>query len=156
MIEQTLTVVSVKGTTADLEAEQKQACAGCNGRCGSQIFAKLFGTAKKTFPYTFDSELKVGQKVTLALDDSHLVKHAMAVYMLPLLFSLGFALAAFSVFSLAEGWQILAAVLGGLTGYASSISAVPSSMMSSGGMTPTASRMSPSVALDTVSPRSSK
>ena len=81
MIEQTLTVVSVKGTTANLEAEQKQACAGCNGRCGSQVFAKLFGTAKKTFPYTFDFELKVGQKVTLALDDSHLVKHAMAVYM---------------------------------------------------------------------------
>ncbi|MEL7478776.1 MAG: SoxR reducing system RseC family protein, partial [Pseudomonadota bacterium] len=75
MIEQTLTVVSVKGTTANLEAEQKQACAGCNGRCGSQVFAKLFGTAKKTFPYTFDTELQVGQKVTLALDDSHLVKH---------------------------------------------------------------------------------
>ena len=126
MIEQTLTVVSVKGTTADLEAEQKQACAGCNGRCGSQIFAKLFGTAKKTFPYTFDSELKVGQKVTLALDDSHLVKHAMAVYMLPLLFSLGFALAAFSVFSLAEGWQILAAVSGGLTVYAIAKSRVKS------------------------------
>ena len=117
MIEQTLTVVSVKGTTANLEAEQKQACAGCNGRCGSQVFAKLFGTAKKTFPYTFDFELKVGQKVTLALDDSHLVKHAMAVYMLPLLLSLGFALIAFAAFSLREGWQILAAVIGGLTGY---------------------------------------
>ena len=126
MIEQTLTVVSVKGTTANLEAEQKQACAGCNGRCGSQVFAKLFGTAKKTFLYTFEKELQVGQKVTLALDDSHLVKHAMAVYMLPLLFSLGFALIAFSAFSLAEGWQILAAVIGGLTGYAIAKSRVKS------------------------------
>ena len=126
MIEQTLTVVSVKGTTANLEAEQKQACAGCNGRCGSQVFAKLFGTAKKTFPYTFDTELQVGQKVTLALDDSHLVKHAMAVYMLPLLFSLGFALIAFAAFSLTEGWQILAAVIGGLTGYAIAKSRVKS------------------------------
>ena len=91
MIEQTLTVVAINGHIADLEAEQKQACAGCNGRCGSQVFSKLFGTAKKTFPYKFESSVEIGQKVTLSLDDSHVVKHAFAVYMLPLFLSLTFA-----------------------------------------------------------------
>ncbi|WP_404338736.1 SoxR reducing system RseC family protein [Pseudoalteromonas mariniglutinosa] len=117
MIEQTLTVVSTKGRLAHLQAEQQQACEGCNGRCGSQVFAKLFGTAKKTFPYQFDKQLSVGQKVTLALDDSHMVKHAFAVYMLPLLASFSFALIAVGVFAVSEGWQILAAVLGGVIGF---------------------------------------
>ncbi|TGE85543.1 regulator [Pseudoalteromonas sp. KS88] len=117
MIEQTLTVVSIKGTTANLEAQQKKACEGCNGRCGSQVFGKLFGTAKKTFPYKFDTPVEVGQKVTLALDDSHMVKHAFAVYMLPLLLSLIFALVASEIFDVAEWIQILAAVVGGFTGF---------------------------------------
>ncbi|MGO2167098.1 SoxR reducing system RseC family protein [Pseudoalteromonas sp.] len=117
MIEQTLTVASINDTTAYLEAEKKQACEGCNGRCGSQVFSKLFGTAKKTFPYKFDAPLEIGQKVTLALDDSHVVKHAFAVYMLPLLFSLGFALITAGVFSLPELWQIIAAIMGGFVGY---------------------------------------
>lgn len=117
MIEQTLTVVAINGHIADLEAEQKQACAGCNGRCGSQVFSKLFGTARKTFPYKFESSVEIGQKVTLSLDDSHVVKHAFAVYMLPLFLSLTFALAASEFFKVAEGWQILAAAFGGITGF---------------------------------------
>lgn len=117
MIEQTLTVVSVNDTTAQLEAAQKQACEGCNGRCGSQVFSKLFGTAKKTFPYTFDTPLSVGQKVTLALDDSQVVKHAFAVYMLPLLLSLSFAIIVAEFFSMSEFWQIIAAIIGGIAGY---------------------------------------
>ena len=126
MIEQTLTVVSIEGTTAHLEAQQKQACEGCNGRCGSQVFSKLFGTAKKTFPYQFEVPVAVGQKVTLALDDSHMVKHAFAVYMLPLVLSLAFALMAAEVFSAAEWLQIIVAIAGGFTGFAIAKSRVKS------------------------------
>lgn len=117
MIEQTLTVVALNGHIAHLEAQQKQACAGCNGRCGSQVFSKLFGTAKKTFPYQFDEPVEVGQKVTLSLDDSHVVKHAFAVYMLPLFMSLIFALTVSQLFLVTEGWQILAAAVGGVLGF---------------------------------------
>lgn len=126
MIEQTLTVVSIEGATAHLEAQQKQACEGCNGRCGSQVFSKLFGTAKKTFPYNFETPVCVGQKVTLALDDSHMVKHAFAVYMLPLILSLAFALLAASVFSAPEWLQIVLAIGGGFTGFAIAKSRVKS------------------------------
>ncbi|MEH6396712.1 SoxR reducing system RseC family protein [Pseudoalteromonas sp.] len=126
MIEQTLTVVSIEGTTAHLEAQQKQACAGCNGRCGSQVFSKLFGTAKKTFPYRFEVPVAVGQKVTLSLDDSHMVKHAFAVYMLPLVLSLVFALTTAEVFSAPEWLQIIAAIGGGFAGFAIAKSRVKS------------------------------
>ena len=126
MIEQTLTVVSIEGTTAHLEAQQKQACEGCNGRCGSQVFSKLFGTAKKTFPYNFETPVYVGQKITLALDDSHMVKHAFAVYMLPLILSLAFALLAALVFSAPEWLQIVLAIGGGFTGFAIAKSRVKS------------------------------
>lgn len=126
MIEQTLTVVSLEGATAHLEAQQKQACAGCNGRCGSQVFSKLFGTAKKTFPYQFEVPVVVGQKVTLALDDSHMVKHAFAVYMLPLVLSLAFALTAAEVFSAPEWLQIIVAIGGGFAGFAVAKSRVKS------------------------------
>ncbi|KTF19517.1 SoxR reducing system RseC family protein [Pseudoalteromonas sp. 10-33] len=117
MIEQTLTVVALSGHTAHLKAEQKQACAGCNGRCGSQVFSKLFGTEKKTLPYKFESPVEIGQKVTLSLDDSHMVKHAFAVYMLPLFLSITFALVTSELLIMGEGWQIVAAVLGGLLGF---------------------------------------
>lgn len=126
MIEQTLTVVAIVGATAHLEAQQKQACEGCNGRCGSQVFGKLFGTAKKTFPYQFKVPIEVGQKVTLSLDDSHMVKHAFAVYMLPLLLSLIFALVASELFHAAEWIQIIAALGGGITGFAIAKSRVKS------------------------------
>jgi sigma-E factor negative regulatory protein RseC len=117
MIEQTLTVVALDGTTAHLEAQQKKACEGCNGRCGSQVFAKLFGSDKKTFPYQFDTPVEVGQKVTLSLDDSHLVKHAFAVYMLPLFLGLTLAFISAELLLFAQGWQILFAALGGVGGY---------------------------------------
>ena len=117
MIEQTLKVVALSGHIAHLEAQQKQPCEGCNGRCGSQVFSKLFGSAKKTFPYKFDTPVVVGQKITLSLDDSHVVKHAFTVYMLPLFLSLGFALVAAELLLVTEGWQILAAALGGGIGF---------------------------------------
>jgi sigma-E factor negative regulatory protein RseC len=117
MIEQTLTIVALNGHTAHLEAQQKQACEGCNGRCGSQVFSKLFGTEKKTLPYKFDSPVEIGQKITLSLDDSHVVKHAFAVYMLPLFFSLIFALITSELCLLTEGWPILAALIGGMFGF---------------------------------------
>lgn len=117
MIEQTLTVVALKGHVAHLQAPQKPACEGCNGRCGSQVFSKLFGTAKKTLPYKFDAPVAVGQKITLSLDDSHVVKHAFAVYMLPLLLSLIFALIASELLAFHEGGQILLAIAGGVCGF---------------------------------------
>jgi sigma-E factor negative regulatory protein RseC len=119
MIEQTLTVVSCSGTTAYLHSEQKKACEGCNGKCGSQIFAKLFGTHKKTFPIKVEHPLQVGQKVKLSLDDSKVVSNAFYVYMLPLLGAFLFMFVSALALELSEPLQILSAALGGFLGYLS-------------------------------------
>ncbi len=117
MIEQTLTVVSTEGTLAYLKAEAKPACEGCNGRCGSQVFARLFGTDKKTFPYRFDEPLQVGQKVTLALDDSRVVASSMQVYLMPLLTAMLVSILLSTLWQAPEGWQIAGAVMGGWLGF---------------------------------------
>ena len=117
MIEQTLTVVSLKGDTAFLQAQPKPACAGCNGKCGSQIFAKLFGTDKKLFPYQFSQPVEVGQKVKLALDESHIVSSSFVVYIWPLLFALVSAVIAQSIFAVGEGGQIFIASVAGIIGF---------------------------------------
>ncbi|MFC3031888.1 SoxR reducing system RseC family protein [Pseudoalteromonas fenneropenaei] len=116
MIEQTMTVVAVNGRLAELQAEAKKPCDGCNGKCGSQVFSKLFKTDKKTLSFEFDEAVVVGQKVKLALDDRHLVQHSLYVYLLPLLLALVAAMLSASVLALAEGWQIMAAIAGGLIG----------------------------------------
>lgn len=117
MIEQTLQVVSVEGTTVQLKGEQKPACEGCNGKCGSQIFSKLFGTHKKTFSINLEQTVQVGQKVRLSLDDSHIVRNAFFVYMLPLLGAFLGMLGSALIFNLSEPWQIFTAIFGGVVGF---------------------------------------
>ncbi|MBD1583162.1 SoxR reducing system RseC family protein [Pseudoalteromonas sp. S16_S37] len=117
MIEQTLTVVSVSGTTAYLQAQQKPACEGCNGKCGSQIFAKLFGSHKKTLPIKFDEPVQVGQKVKLSLDDSKIVSHSFYVYMFPIFGAFLFSFVSALALDWSEPKQILSAGFGGFFGY---------------------------------------
>ncbi|GEK10938.1 SoxR reducing system RseC family protein [Pseudoalteromonas sp. McH1-7] len=118
MIEQTLTVAAIKGATVYLEAEPKPACEGCNGKCGSQVFAKLFGTHKKQFPIELpESSVAVGQKIKLALDDSNVVRHAFYVYMLPLFFAFIAMFFTALVLNLSEPLQIVSAFLSASVGF---------------------------------------
>ncbi|MCF2907978.1 SoxR reducing system RseC family protein [Pseudoalteromonas sp. DL2-H2.2] len=117
MIEQTLTVSRVERDTVWLVAEDKPACAGCNGKCGSQIFSKLFGSNKKALPIVCEESVQVGQKMTLALDDSKVVENALWVYLLPLVMAFLAMFVAHLMLGVSEPWQILAAALGGLTGF---------------------------------------
>ncbi|KZN47968.1 SoxR reducing system RseC family protein [Pseudoalteromonas luteoviolacea] len=117
MIEQTLTVSELKNNTAWLVSEQKPACEGCNGKCGSQVFSKLFGTHKKAFPMPLTQPLQVGQKVKLALDDSQVVQHAFWVYLLPLVMAFIGMFSALLLFSLPESGQIVSAAIFAFLGF---------------------------------------
>jgi len=117
VIEQTLTVTSVDGLTAYLRPEEKPSCEGCNGQCGSKIFSKLFGDKKPELAFVFEQPLSIGQKVKMALDDSHVLKSSLLVYLLPLLFAIGFAIFGAIFLSVSEGWQILLAFTGGVFGF---------------------------------------
>jgi sigma-E factor negative regulatory protein RseC len=117
MIEQTLQVVSVEGNKVQLKAEQKPACEGCNGKCGSQVFSKLFGTHKKTLSINIEDRVKIGQKVRLSLDDSHVIRNAFFVYMMPLCGAFFGMFVSGILFNSSEFWQIFAAIIGGVTGF---------------------------------------
>ncbi|CCQ10751.1 Sigma factor RpoE regulatory protein RseC [Pseudoalteromonas luteoviolacea B = ATCC 29581] len=116
MIEQTMTVVAVKGNRAELQAQTKEPCEGCNGRCGSQVFSKLFKTDKKTLWLQLDEPVEVGQKVKLALDDSKLVQHSIYVYLVPLLFALMLAAFAAQYLQMGDAGQLVSAAIGGSLG----------------------------------------
>jgi len=117
VIEQTLTVISVDGFKALLKPEEKPSCEGCNGQCGSKIFSKLFGDKSPELAFVFEEQLNTGQKVKMGLDDSHVLKSSLLIYLLPLLFSFVFLIVSAVAMSVSEGWQILFSFIGGVIGF---------------------------------------
>lgn len=117
MIEKTFTVAKVDNTLVTFALPKPQACSGCDGKCGSLTFAKLFANKRSELTIVSDAALEVGQKVDLTLDDSHVIKMSLWTYMVPLLLALVFTIVAAHVFVVSERWQILSALLGGYTGF---------------------------------------
>lgn len=117
MIEKTFTVAKVDNTLVTFALPKPQACSGCDGKCGSLTFAKLFANKRSELTIESETPLEIGQKVDLALDDSHVIKMSLLTYMVPLLLALIFTIVAANVFVLAELWQVLFAILGGYVGF---------------------------------------
>jgi len=117
MIEKTFTVAKVDNTLVTFALPKPQACSGCDGKCGSLTFAKLFANKRSELTIESKERLEVGQKVDLALDDSHVIKMSLLTYMVPLLLALIFTIVAANVFVLAELWQVLFAIIGGYVGF---------------------------------------
>lgn len=116
MIEKTFTVTKVNETLVTFALPKPQACAGCDGTCGSLTFAKLFANKRSELSLYFDQPLQVGQKVELALDDSHVIKMSFWTYMVPLIFVICAVSIASFVFNLSEPYQILTAIFWGAVG----------------------------------------
>lgn len=117
MIEKTFTVAKVENTLVTFALPKPQACSGCDGKCGSLTFAKLFANKRSELTIESKERLEVGQKVDLALDDSHVIKMSLLTYMVPLLLALIFTIVSANVFVLAELWQVLFAIIGGYVGF---------------------------------------
>jgi len=117
MIEKTFTVAKVDNTLVTFALPKPQACSGCDGKCGSLTFAKLFANKRSELTIESKERLEVGQKVDLALDDSHVIKMSLLTYIVPLLLALIFTIVSANVFVLAELWQVLFAIIGGYVGF---------------------------------------
>ncbi|MDE3271670.1 SoxR reducing system RseC family protein [Pseudoalteromonas sp. G4] len=117
MIEKTFTVAKVDNTLVTFALPKPQACSGCDGKCGSLTFAKLFANKRSELTIESETPLEIGQKVDLALDDSHVIKMSLLTYMMPLLLALIFTIVAANVFVLTELWQVLFAIFGGYVGF---------------------------------------
>lgn len=116
MIEKTLEVTEVIGNQVTFAVPEPKACEGCNGRCGSQVFAKLFGNRRNQLTLTINNPIEVGQKVRLSFDDSQLVSYSMWLYMTPLLAGFTGLLFFALVLETSELWQLLAALSTGAVG----------------------------------------
>jgi sigma-E factor negative regulatory protein RseC len=116
MIEKTFTVAKVEHNKVTFLLPKPQACQGCDGKCGSLTFAKLFANKRSELSLNCDEPLEVGQKVDLALDDSHIIAMSFWTYLFPLVLALGMAVSIVSLANANEFYQILAALFGGSTG----------------------------------------
>jgi sigma-E factor negative regulatory protein RseC len=88
MIEETAIVTRIDNGQAWIKSLQSGACGGCmqQASCGTSTLAKLL--PKREFAVDYDMALQVGDKVRVAIDDSHLLLSSLLLYLLPLLIML--------------------------------------------------------------------
>ncbi len=112
MIEQTATVVRTEGPLAWVEAERQSTCGQCAARkgCGTAVLTEVLGRRAARMPALNPIEARPGEQVVIGLDESAMLRGAVAVYLLPLLTLLGGAILA------SPGGDGLA-ILGGLGGF---------------------------------------
>lgn len=94
MIEETATVVKCEGEYAWVEAQRQTTCGKCaaNKGCGTSVLAKVVGKKAARMRAINKLEAQVGDTVIVGLNEAALLKGSLAVYLLPLLFMLLFAI----------------------------------------------------------------
>ena len=88
MIEESAIVTRVERDQVWIKSLQNGACGGCvqQSSCGTAMLSKWL--PKREFAVDCDSRLQVGDKVRIAIDDSHLLLSSLVLYLLPLLLML--------------------------------------------------------------------
>lgn len=121
MIEETATVVKCEGEFAWVEAQRQTTCGNCaaNKGCGTSVLAKVIGKKVSRMKAINQAQARVGDTVIVGMKEAALVKGSLAVYMIPLVFMLLFAVTG-KVVAAQMAWQtelvvILFAILGLLT-----------------------------------------
>lgn len=94
MIEENATVVALKDQKVLVEVQRRSTCDACSAKngCGTAVLDKVLGKKRTQFWLERDRELKVGDRLTLGLQETALIKGSLAVYFLPLLLMIVFAI----------------------------------------------------------------
>ncbi|MDD2761461.1 MAG: SoxR reducing system RseC family protein [Methylomonas sp.] len=89
MIEEAAIVTRIDAGQVWIKALQGGACGGCiqQSTCGTAALSKWL--PKREFAVDCDRSLNVGDRVTVAIDDSHLLLSSLVLYLLPILSMLG-------------------------------------------------------------------
>ncbi len=123
MIESVATVVAVAEDRAQVECRRTTACGHCQQQesCGVGAMAKAMPGRPQLLEVALTMPVSVGQQIRIGIPERSLLKSALLVYMVPLLFLLLGALAGkwgAQWLSLAEeAPEILGALLGGALGF---------------------------------------
>jgi sigma-E factor negative regulatory protein RseC len=93
VIEETAIVVAVEGQTIWVETQRQTACGQCaaNKGCGSAVWQKVLGKKRNILPVTGDLPVNVGDKVIIGVNEDSLVKGSIAVYAVPVVSMIAFA-----------------------------------------------------------------
>jgi sigma-E factor negative regulatory protein RseC len=94
MIEGTATVVKCEGKFAWVEAQRQTACGNCAASkgCGTSVLAKIIGKKVTRMRAINQIDAQVGDTVIVGLSEAGLLKGSLAVYLVPLLFMMLFAI----------------------------------------------------------------
>ncbi|MFT7052776.1 MAG: sigma-E factor negative regulatory protein RseC [Psychromonas sp.] len=97
---------------AHIEYISKSACSSCqnNDTCGVGVVSKTFSDKALQFSIPYTEEMEVDKFVELHINNHDLVKSAMLVYLVPLLFFIGSALIAKQFYITNEALIILIAI----------------------------------------------
>lgn len=122
MIEETARVVSSEAGHVWVEAERKSSCGHCSARagCGTSVLDQVLGRKPMRFRLSDGGlGLQAGDRVVIGIEDSVLMRGSLMVYLMPLVFMLGGALAgeaAAPQWGGGEGVVVLAGLVGLLAG----------------------------------------
>jgi len=119
MIETRAIVIRVEGKEALVESVQGGGCGHCDSEngCGSGKLSQLFCTEPRRFRVLNESHAQVGAMVQVTLAEGVLLRSALLMYMLPLVFLLCGALIGAHLAEDSAGSEVYSA-LGGFTGLA--------------------------------------
>ncbi|MGA1561617.1 MAG: SoxR reducing system RseC family protein [Gammaproteobacteria bacterium] len=96
MIEEQVRVVAVQGARVWVEAVKQSACGSCSARggCGTSVLGKVLGVKSVRVEVNPDQvrNLRLGEQVWIAIEESELVQGTLWLYGLPLFALLGGAL----------------------------------------------------------------
>lgn len=117
MITETGKVVAVTGEHAWVQTIRTSACQSCAARngCGQKVLATATGGRANQVRVFNSVNARVGEDVTLGIDESALLGASLLVYALPLLLLVGFSMAGHNM----SGGNDLAAMTGAVAGLAS-------------------------------------
>ncbi len=86
MIEEQAIVVRIDGELAHLEIERSQPCGLCGATrgCGVSLWGRMFSGRRKGIAAPNALQLKVGDRVILALEEGGLLAGSLVAYLLPI------------------------------------------------------------------------
>ena len=119
MIEETGLVVSVRGATAEVEAQRRGACGGCsvNGACGTSLLERYLGRKRSLLMVQNAVGAVPGDRVVVGMPEGALLTASFAAYLVPLLAMIGGAIAGVQLAGvLAPSYEQPMSILTGLGG----------------------------------------
>jgi len=86
MIEEQGLVIAIEADVVVVQTQRASTCGSCSAKkgCGTSVLAEGLGKGVTNIRIVTDQDVKVGDRVTLAINESALLKGSLFIYLLPL------------------------------------------------------------------------